>query len=132
MRNQASIILFDGKCMLCNNFISYVMKKNLAIYFFCDLNSATAKTLLEKYSMPTQNFNTIYLIKDNKIYSKSTAVLTIYSSINIFYRILSYSLLLIPKFLRDKIYSFLAKNRHKFFKSKSCYLPSLDQKRFIL
>ena len=75
MDTQSSIILFDGECMLCNTFISFMLKKEIGTIFFCDLNSATAKTLLEKYYMPTQNFNTIYLIENNKIYSKSIVVI---------------------------------------------------------
>ena len=132
MDTQSSIILFDGECMLCNTFISFMLKKEIGTIFFCDLNSATAKTLLEKYYMPIQNFNTIYLIENNKIYSKSTAVLKILSSINIFYKLILSSLILIPQFIRDYFYSLIANNRHRFFKSKSCYLPTPNQRKFIL
>jgi predicted DCC family thiol-disulfide oxidoreductase YuxK len=132
MDNKSSIILFDGECMLCNTFISFMLKKEIDNIFFCDLNSATAKSLLEKFNMPTQNFNTIYLIIDNKIYSKSSAVLKILSHINFFYKIITSISVLFPAFIRDTIYTLVANNRHKLFKSNRCYLPTPNQSKFIM
>ena len=127
-----SIVFFDGNCLLCNSFIAYVVKKRQPKLFFCDINSATASQLLASFQFHNVPQNTIYFLQDNQLYYKSTAVLKIISQLSSFYKFIASIGSLIPLFIRDGFYSWVANNRYRFFKQTACYIPTLEEKeKFI-
>lgn len=125
------IILFDGNCMLCNKFIIFIIKKEITNLYFCDFNSRIANELLTKNNLSSVNKNTIYYISNNIILSKSKAILKIIGLINLRYKIVSLLLSIIPKSIRDAVYTIISKNRYK-LKFKTCYVPSITQRKMIL
>lgn len=132
MGDSKHIVFFDGKCMLCNSFIAFMIKKKIQFLFFCDINSNLASQTLASHSFTNLPTNTIYFLSDKKLYSKSTAVLKILGLIGPVSKFSAHLLLLIPGFIRDAIYSWVAKNRYLIFKQTSCYMPSLDEKECFL
>ena len=124
MDTPNQIVFYDGECMLCNSFIQFLLKKQIPNLYFSELQSQYAAKLLALHNISFQNLNTIYYHHSGKIYSHSTAVLKLISTINTNYKILGNILLLIPRFLRDFFYKVVAKNRHRFFKNKSCIIPT--------
>jgi len=130
---QRKIIFFDGECNLCNSFISYVINRdsNKSLYF-CTLQSNLAKTLLNEYDsiILETNFSTIYYYSNNKLYSKSSAILHIFLELSILHKIIAKIALIIPKFIRDFIYTLISKNRYRLFgKKETCRLPTEDEKK---
>ena len=77
--------------------------------------------------------DSIVLIQNNKIYEKSTAALRIAKDLSGGFKFL-YMLIIIPKFIRNLGYNYLAKNRYKWYgKKESCMIPSSKIKnRFII
>ena len=128
MGGSKNIIFFDGNCMLCNSFIAYLIKKNCASLFFCDINSSNAKQLLGNFSLPCDPQNTIYFLYNNQLFAKSTAVLKIVSQLGFLFKIITRMLLVVPTLWRDAVYSLVAKNRYRFFKQSVCYTPTPEQK----
>jgi predicted DCC family thiol-disulfide oxidoreductase YuxK len=132
MNDDKNIIFFDGNCMLCNSFIAYLVKKKNPNLFFCDINSAMASQLLASFRLQNIPQNTIYFLQDNQLYYKSTAVFKIISRLTPFYKFIASIGSLIPLFIRDGVYSWVAKNRYRFFKQTACYIPTLEEKeKFI-
>ena len=130
--DNRSIIFFDGNCMLCNSFIAYLVKKKNPSLFFCDINSATADKLLAKSRLHNAPKNTIYFFQDGQLHDKSTAVFKIISHLTPFYKFIATIGLLFPLFIRDSVYSWVAKNRYRFFKQAACYTPRPEEKeKFI-
>ncbi len=130
--DNRSIIFFDGNCMLCNSFIAYLVKKKNPNLFFCDINSTTADKLLARSHTQNAPKNTIYFFQDGQLYHKSTAVFKIISHLTPFYKFIATIGVLFPLFIRDGVYSWVAKNRYRFFKQTSCYIPTLEEKeKFI-
>ena len=130
---QRKIIFFDGECNLCNSFISYVINRdsNKSLYF-CTLQSNLAKTLLNEYDsiILETNFSTIYYYSNNKLYSKSSAILHIFLELSILHKIIAKIALIIPKLIRDFIYTLISKNRYRLFgKKETCRLPTEDEKK---
>jgi predicted DCC family thiol-disulfide oxidoreductase YuxK len=128
-----SIIVYDGVCIFCNKFILFLVKldksNNLKI---CELQSSYGQNLLMKYNLSKSNFETIYLIHDNKVYDKSSAIIKIFSSLGKYWRLIEV-LFLIPKIIRDQIYCLVAKHRHKLYSNKmNCNLPNEDFLKRIL
>lgn len=127
------IILFDGICNLCNNSVQFVIKHDKGNNFmFATLQSTTGQALLLQYNLPQEGFNSFVLIKDEKVYLKSTAALNVAKNLNGPVKLL-YGFIIVPAFIRNSVYNFIAKNRYKWFgKKESCMIPTPAlQSRFL-
>lgn len=129
------IVFFDGICAMCNGFVLFVLNndKNLRINFI-SLQSCIAKKILLEYQIEvgSQNLSTIYYLRDGKMFNRSNAILKILYDLKYPYTFL-YTFKLIPRFFRDHIYNYIAKNRYSFFKdNNSCQLLSQKQKERII
>jgi predicted DCC family thiol-disulfide oxidoreductase YuxK len=128
-----NIILFDGICNLCNNFVPFLIKydKN-NIFRFAAMQTKTGENIIQEYRVLNDR-KSVILIKEGIVLYKSDAIIEIAKQITGWPSILKYGYLF-PKFLRDGIYDLIAKNRYYLFgKKESCSIPSeKDSKRFIL
>ena len=134
MKSNGGVILFDGVCNLCNGFVRFVVERDRVGYFkFASLQSEKGRELLRRFAPEkVDKIDTIVLIEDDKIYFKSTAALRIAKKLNAAWPI-AYGLVVIPNFIRNGVYDFIATNRYKWFGRKDeCPLPTPDTaKRFI-
>ncbi|MCS7076477.1 MAG: thiol-disulfide oxidoreductase DCC family protein [Bacteroidia bacterium] len=131
---QKLIILYDGVCGLCNSSINYVIDHDYKNQFvFAPLQSDAAQKLLESHNLSLADLNTVILIHQNKVYQKSDAVLNIVKRLKGIGKILLVGYIL-PRFVRDKIYDFIAKHRYKWFgKYDSCRIPTSEiRTKFLL
>ncbi|MBA2561860.1 MAG: thiol-disulfide oxidoreductase DCC family protein [Chitinophagaceae bacterium] len=131
--NQQSIILFDGVCNLCNSAVQFIIKRDKKNYFrFASLQSAHGQELLSNYNLPLNDLNSFVLIENEKAYTRSTGALRVSKKLNKLWPLL-YSFIIIPKFIRDSVYKWIAGNRYKWFGKKSeCMIPSPQLKaRFL-
>jgi len=77
-----------------------------------------------KHSLSTADFDSVVLIVAGKIFIKSDAILQVASELGGFYSLLP-ALRILPKFMRDSIYDWVAKNRYGWFgKRESCMIPT--------
>ena len=127
------VILFDGVCNLCNGLLKFIIKRDRKKRFrFAALQSDYAKYIEKRHGLNLTDLNTVILIKDSKVYTKSSAVLHIAQGLGFPYS-WAICLFIIPPFIRNYVYCFVAKNRYSWFgKLDTCTLPSGDLKgRFI-
>jgi predicted DCC family thiol-disulfide oxidoreductase YuxK len=119
------IILFDGICNLCNNAVSFVIKRDKkSVIQFAALQTDPAKKLLAQFNLPTQSINSVILIEKGVMYTQSTAVLKICKHLNGLWPLL-YGLIIVPTFIRNGTYQWIAKNRYQWFgKKEKCMVPS--------
>lgn len=90
------------------------------MYSLISLQSEEGQLYLKKYDLPIDDFDTVILIENDKVFTQSTAALMILKNLS---GITSYLhiLIIIPRALRDYIYKLIAKNRYSIFgKSKTC------------
>ncbi|MGI9594425.1 MAG: thiol-disulfide oxidoreductase DCC family protein [Patiriisocius sp.] len=120
-----SIILFDGVCNLCNGAVNFVIKRdNSNVFKFAPLQENSEIFLLKKYAIDPQKLDTIILIENDRVYLKSTAALRISKKMSNLWPLL-YVCIVLPKFLRDAVYDYIAKNRYAWFgKNDQCMIPS--------
>ncbi len=125
--NTKSLILFDGMCNFCNTSVNNIIKydkKN--VFKFAAIQSDAGKKLLTEHSMDTLKIDSILLIENNTVFTKSTAVLKIAKQLSGRYK-LCYAFIIIPTFMRDVVYDLIARNRYKWFgKKESCMIPSIE------
>jgi predicted DCC family thiol-disulfide oxidoreductase YuxK len=128
-----AILLFDGECNLCNHAVQFIIARDPKAYYrFAALQSAAGQHLLEQYQLPRSQFDTIIMIQNNQVYTKSTAALRIVRKL---YRLWSYLyiFIMVPKLIRDPLYDWIARNRIKWFgRRDSCMMPTPEIKmRFL-
>lgn len=119
------VILFDGVCNLCNSSVQYVIRHDKdAVFKFASLQSDTGQQLLHKYQLPQNNFNSFVLVEDDKVYTRSGAALRVARKLSGIVKLL-YGFIIVPAFLRDAVYNFIARNRYKWFgKKDTCMIPT--------
>ncbi len=127
------VILFDGVCNLCNGAVQFVIKHDAKKQFrFASLQSEFGQKVLSENGFDTESLKSFILIEDNKIHTKSTAALRVAKKLNAGWPLL-YGFIIVPPFIRNGVYNFIAKNRYKWFgKQDACWIPTPDLKsRFI-
>ena len=127
------IILFDGICNLCNQSVQFVIEHDSKNQFrFASLQSDFGQDFLKKNKLEATQFDSIVFIEDDQFYTKSSAALKIAKYLDGITSWLTI-FMIVPKPLRDIVYSFTAKNRYRWFgKNESCWLPTKELKsKFI-
>jgi predicted DCC family thiol-disulfide oxidoreductase YuxK len=115
------LVRFDGLCLLCSRSIRFVAREDHAdlIRFqpFAG-NEAPDSMLVETGSMTLD---------------RSDAVLAILHALGGRWRALALCGTIIPRFLRDFLYDFIASHRYEWFgKSDTCDLPDEEVKRRMM
>ena len=129
----SKLVLFDGVCNLCNSSIQFIIKHDRAAKFkFAPLQSPLAAQHLADLKVGNTPISSIIYIENDEVYQKSTAALKIAKHLDGAWPLL-YAFIIVPKFIRDRVYDFIAKNRYKWFgKTEACWLPTPELKaRFL-
>ena len=127
------VIVFDGVCNFCNAFVNFVMDRDSQEEFkFGTLQSLPAQTILDQFHLATDDYETFLLLEHGKVFTKSTAALKILRRLKGPWPLL-YIFILIPRPIRDMVYSFIARHRYGWMgKSTSCRVPTAkDHQRFV-
>jgi predicted DCC family thiol-disulfide oxidoreductase YuxK len=127
MKGDNPIILFDGYCKLCNHTVQFVIRNDPQKQFkLAALQSDAGQLLIKQNGLESAGNNTFILIQSNKTYTRSTAALLVCKQLSGAWKIL-YGFIIVPRFLRDAVYNFVAKNRYRFFgKKDECMMPTQD------
>ena len=130
---MASLVLFDGVCHLCNGFVRFVIARDPHGRFqFGALQSASARRVLELHDTPDPLPDTVVLVEDGKVFTRSTAALRIARRLTFPWPLVS-AFLVVPRPLRDGIYALIARHRYGWFgRREQCMVPaSALRSRFI-
>lgn len=127
------VIVFDGVCNFCNAFVNFVLNQDSGgLFKFGTLQSQPAQQILTQLHLSTQDYETFLLLENGKVFTKSTAALKIFRCLHGWWPWL-YAFIIIPRPLRDMVYSFIARHRYQWMgKSETCRVPSPQERaRFI-
>lgn len=128
------LILFDGVCNLCNSSVQYVIKHDKKnTFMFAPLQGKTGQDIISKYNIDTAKTDSILLYSEDKgLKVKSTAALYIAKDLG-FPSALLALFLIVPAFIRNWVYDFIAKNRYKWYgKKEACMIPTPELKSKFL
>ncbi|MBS1613432.1 MAG: thiol-disulfide oxidoreductase DCC family protein [Bacteroidetes bacterium] len=127
------VVLFDGVCNLCNGAVNWLIDhdpKN--VLKFASLQSNYGQQIVAKHKLQGEYLNTILLVEDDKVYERSTAVLRALKHIGGWPALL-YVFIVVPVFIRNAVYNFVARNRYKWFgKMDACRIPTPELKAKFL
>ena len=119
------ILLFDGVCNLCDSLVQYIIKHDKNdVFRFDSLQSENGRQILEHLGLDPERKDSMVLVVPGKgFYDRSDAALEIGKHIG--WRFLSTVLTAIPRFIRNPVYNFIARNRYKWYgKKDECMLPT--------
>ena len=128
------LILFDGVCNFCNSSINYVIKHDKRnVFMFAPLQGEAGKQLINQFEIDTSKTDSILLYSEEKgLKIKSSAALAIASKLGFPRNILTV-FYIIPPFVRNWVYDYIAKNRYKWYGKKDvCMIPIPELKAKFL
>lgn len=122
---KKKIVLFDGVCNLCNKAVTFIIEHDKNDQFrFAALQSDVGKELLATHEIDPEAIDSIILIKNKKAFIKASAALRIAKDLDGPISSL-YIFIILPKFLTNYIYDFIARNRYNWFGRKNhCMIPT--------
>lgn len=120
------IIFFDGVCGLCNRFVDHLLRIDRRRAFrFAPLQGRTAQELLAP-GANTDPESVVYL-REGKALQRSEAALRILIDLGGWRKAYG-ALLLVPAFVRDAAYGWVARNRYRWFGRRAqCRLPAPEE-----
>lgn len=133
MSHAQPILLFDGVCNLCSSSVQFVLARNKKENIqFASLQSSYARQKLKEAKLPANYTDSLVLVENGKYYVKSDAALQLAKYLTGFWKLASL-LRIIPRFVRDPLYTWIAHNRYDWFgKSDACWIPSAKWKNRFL
>lgn len=133
MTAPTPIIFFDGVCNLCNRSIQFIIKRDTKKRFhFASLQGNEGQEMLLRFHLPTNDFHSFILLEGDRMYTRSTAVLRMLKGLGGGWKLL-YGFIIVPKFIRDAIYNWIARNRYKWYgKRDECMIPTPELKERFL
>jgi predicted DCC family thiol-disulfide oxidoreductase YuxK len=128
------IVLFDGTCNLCNATIGFVIPRDRTGRLrFASLQSAVGQELLRRHGIPAPSTpDSIVYIEGERAFTRSDAALAIAGRLDRPWPLCGL-FWYVPRSLRDAVYSFVARNRYRWFgRTETCQLPTPELRdRFL-
>ncbi len=127
------VLFFDGVCNLCNSWVNFVIDRDPeARILFAPLQSEISRSLLLQFDMDADAMDTVVLLDQGRLYERSDAVLQLVGYLGGPVRLIRAGVL-VPRFLRDAVYNYIAKKRYRWFgKRDECRVPEPGLKNRFL
>ena len=127
------VVIFDGMCVLCSGGARWLKQLDRrARYRLMAAQSETGAALFRHFGLVSDDYETMILLEDGRLWQKSDAWLRICNGLGLPLSMLSI-LRWVPRRIRDGFYEWVARNRFRWFgRRESCYLPSPEERtRYI-
>jgi predicted DCC family thiol-disulfide oxidoreductase YuxK len=124
-----TLVLYDGVCGLCNRLVSFLLRHDGRDQFrFAPLQSEFAQTLLHRYALNPNDFDTVVVLADfrqpkERALTRSQAALWSIGQLGGIWKFFAIAKV-IPLPLREMLYRFIARHRYRVFgRYSECPLP---------
>lgn len=132
--SNGPVLFFDGVCNLCNRSVQFVIRHDkVGKVKFATLQSAAGQDAQKEVLAALGRIPDSLILMDNgRFYTQSDAALRLAGYLDGAWRWLRL-LRIIPAFIRNPAYRFIARNRYKWFgRQDACMLPTPGlQSRFL-
>lgn len=129
---EGPIVFFDGECSMCDACVDFVLRRDRAgVFRFAPLQGNTARATLPAPAPDPSGWSVI-LRDEAGVHERSDAVLRILARLGGVWTIASWARV-VPRFARDAVYRFVARNRYRWFgKKETCRMPTPEERGRIL
>jgi predicted DCC family thiol-disulfide oxidoreductase YuxK len=151
--DDAPILLFDGTCGLCHGFVQFLLKRDRkGTMRLTTLEGPIGIAILARHPVAKGVDSVVWVDRQadgrtggqedgqavrrtggqESVSVKSDAALAAFRYLGMPWSLLSWSRM-VPRFIRDRVYDFVARNRYQWFgRFDSCPLPSAeDRARYL-
>jgi len=130
---KGPIVFFDGVCNLCNGAVDWLVKRDHEHRIqYASLQGSTAAQIVPD-QLTEGDPDSILVWTDGVVLVRSDAVLKLLGYLSPGYRMLGVLGRIVPRFGRDAIYKWVARNRYRWFgKRESCRLPTPEERATFL
>ncbi|SDT26492.1 Predicted thiol-disulfide oxidoreductase YuxK, DCC family [Bradyrhizobium canariense] len=126
------VILYDGVCVFCSRWVRFIAARDVNRRFrFTAVQSAYGTRLAQAFGIDPADPDTNAVVHGGIAYFKSDAALTVLSQLPGWQwaRVLR----IVPKPLRDAVYSLVARNRYRIFgKYEACFVPDAELRARVI
>jgi len=127
------VLLFDGVCNLCNATVRFLVERDPeARLRFAALQSPVGQSLLARFGLERDDFDTMVLVDGDRCATRSDAALGVVPYLSGAWPLLRV-LRVVPRPLRDAVYGFVVRNRYRWFgRRDDCMVPTPELRaRFL-
>ena len=131
--HEHPIVIFDGVCNLCEESVAFIIRHDSEAKFrFVAAQTPVGKALQSRFDVDAINEQTVILIKQGRVYTRSDAGVEIAKDLDGAWRYLGFAGY-IPRLVRNRVYNVIAGNRYRWFgKKQTCLVPDQELvNRFI-
>lgn len=127
--DNAPVIVFDAVCVLCSHWVDFILRHDRAGRFrLAAMQGAHGRALLESHGLSADDPASLLLVENGCGYTDTDAIARVLRALGPGWRLLGGALRLIPRFLRNRMYRWLARNRYRLFGRRAqCRLPEPAQ-----
>jgi len=131
--DDAPIILFDAECVLCSANAQFVLRHDKRARFrLASIQGVAGAALCREHGLDPHDPTSILVVDGARVRRDSDAVLAIYEGLGWPWRLLAL-FRLVPAFLRDPVYRWIARNRYRLFgKRATCWVAPPEYQNRIL
>jgi predicted DCC family thiol-disulfide oxidoreductase YuxK len=129
-----NLILFDGVCNFCNAAVQMVIEiDRQKVFKFAPIQSELGQQLYHQHGLDASDIQTLMLVDEDKVWTKSDAVLEVLSRLDGGWQLLG-AFKAMPQPIRDWAYSEFARQRFVLFgRRETCLIPTPElRERFML
>ena len=128
-----NLVLFDGVCNLCNASVQFVIRHDPQVKFrFAAIQSDLGREIFKGHGLDAADLQTFVLLVEGRMFVRSDAAIEVVSRFGGLWKLFAI-FRLVPRAVRDSIYSWVAPNRYRWFgRKEACMVPTPEiQERFL-
>ena len=134
MTEPAPVIVFDGVCLLCSRWVDFILRHDTTGHFqLAAMQGIHGRRLLLEHGLSPDDPLSFLLVQDGHGYTDTDAIIRVLRGLGRGWKTAGGLLRLIPRFLRDPAYRWIARHRYRLFgRREMCRLPdAANAARFL-
>jgi predicted DCC family thiol-disulfide oxidoreductase YuxK len=122
------ILVFDGVCVLCSRWVHFVLRRDRAgRYLFAAMQTPGGRRLLVEHGIDPDDPISFLLLEQGYGYMDTDAIVRVLRGFGGGWRMLALLVSIVPRFIRDPAYRWIARHRYRLFgQRETCLVPTPD------
>lgn len=128
------IIVFDAQCVMCSANAQFVLRYDRQGHFrLASMQGEVGSALYRRFGIDPADPESLIVVDGARLYRDSDAILEIYAGLGGPWRAFAMAGRLVPRFLRDPVYRWIARHRYRLFGRRDvCWVPSAKDAERVL
>lgn len=125
MSDTAPVIVFDSVCILCSRWVDFILRHDRENRFrLAAMQGHHGSGLLHAHGLSPDDPASLLLVQDGRGYTDTDAIIRVLQGLGGRWKLVSGMMRLVPRFLRDPAYRWVAAHRYRLFgRRDQCRLP---------